>query len=120
MDYIRDWRFTFGEFKRVLQPGGHLVFSMEHPMLKFFDHRQTSNYFHIEQVEYTWRGFGAAVRVPSYRRSMAEVFNSLIETGFRLEQVLEPLPTETFKEKAPDDYEELSRTPGFLCIRAVG
>jgi len=35
-----------------------------------------------------------------------------------LERLLEPVPTEEFRKKAPEDYEELSRRPGFLCIRA--
>lgn len=119
MDYVHDWRATFGEFFRVLKPGGTLVFSIEHPMMKYFDHQAASNYFDIERVTYTWRGFGTPVEVPSYRRSLADVFNPLINAGFTLDMVLEPLPTAEFKEKAPKDYEELTRQPGFMCIRAV-
>lgn len=118
MDYIRDWRAAFSEFRRVLLPGGVLVFSMEHSMLKFLDHRAESNYFQVDRVSYTWRGFGAPVQVPSYRRPLGEVFNSLIEAGFALEKVLEPLPTQAFKEADPEDYDKLIREPGFLCIRA--
>jgi ubiquinone/menaquinone biosynthesis C-methylase UbiE len=119
MDYIKNWRATFGEFFRVLKPGGTLVFSMEHPMMKFFDHQAESNYFDVDRVTYTWRGFGTPVEVPSYRRSLAEIFNPLVDAGFTLDMVLEPLPTEEFKERAPKDYEELTRQPGFVCIRAV-
>ena len=119
MDYIKNWRATFAEFFRVLKPGGILVFSMEHPMMKYFDHQAESNYFDVDQVTYTWRGFGTPVEVPSYRRSLAEIFNPLIESGFTLDMVLEPLPTEEFKERAPRDFEELTHQPGFMCIRAV-
>ncbi|MBW6465316.1 MAG: class I SAM-dependent methyltransferase [Brevefilum sp.] len=119
MDYIKNWQATFEEFYRVLKPGGALVFSMEHPMMKYFDHREGGNYFDVEWVTYTWRGFGTPVEVPSYRRSLAEIFNPLIKAGFTLDTVLEPLPTEEFKVSSPKDYEELTCQPGFMCIRAV-
>ena len=119
LDYVRDWRAVFGEFQRVLMPGGVLVFSMEHPTMKYLDFLEESNYFQTELVSYTWKGFGLPVEVPSYRRSLAEVFNPLIEAGFVIDRVLDPLPIETFKETEPENYEKLQREPGFLCIRAL-
>jgi SAM-dependent methyltransferase len=118
MDYVKDWERVFGEFYRVLREGGTLVFSMEHPYPKYHDHRETSNYFEVELVEYEWTGFGEAVRVPSYRRPLSEVINPLIRAGFVVEQILEPIPTEAFRQQDPEDYEELSRSPGFMCVRA--
>jgi len=47
------------------------------------------------------------------------VFNPLIRTGFRIDYVLEPLPTAEFAEKDPKHYAELIREPGFLCVRVV-
>jgi ubiquinone/menaquinone biosynthesis C-methylase UbiE len=119
MDYVRDWEPTFSEFHRVLKAGGILVFSMEHPHPKFEIHRETSNYFEIELVVYTWRGFGTPVNVPSFRRSLGGVINPLLRSGFILEQILEPKPTPEFKQEDPQDYEELSRRPGFLCVKAI-
>jgi hypothetical protein len=43
----------------------------------------------------------------------------LIGAGFVLEQFLEPRPAEGFKHKDPEDYEKLSKGPGFLCVRAM-
>ena len=119
MDYVKDWEPTLLEFHRVLKPRGVLVFSMEHPHTKYEEHRETSNYFNVELVEYTWRGFGKPVRVPSYRRPLSGVINPLLRAGFMLDQILEPLPTEEFKEMDPEEYEELMRSPGFMCVRAV-
>lgn len=119
MDYVWDWEPTFIEFHRILKAGGILVFSMEHPHPKFELHRENCNYFNTELVEYTWRGFGKPVNVPSYRRPLSEVINPLLQSGFILEQILEPMPTPEFKQAAPQDYEELSHSPGFLCVKAV-
>jgi SAM-dependent methyltransferase len=115
LDYVEDWGPVFSEFYRVLKKGGVLVFSIEHPYTKYAIYHETSNYFKTETVEYTWKGFGAPVNVPSYRRPFSEVINPLVEVGFTLDKLLEPLPTEKFREK---DYEKLIKRPGFLCVRA--
>ena len=119
MDYVKDWEPAFKEFHRVLKAGGCLVFSMEHPYGKFYIHQETGNYYNVELVEYTWRGFGKPVIVPSYRRPLSGVINPLLKAGFTLDQILEPLPTREFRLLAPEDYEELIRSPGFMCVRAV-
>ena len=119
LDYIENWRSVFREFARVLRPGGTLVFSIHHP---FFDYVyfRSKNYFLTERVGSEWRGFpGVKVYMPSIRRPMEEVFNPLIEAGFRLDRTLEPKVTEELKASDPRHYEELSREPAFLCIRAV-
>ena len=119
MDYVKDWEPAFNEFHRVLKKGGCLVFSMEHPYGKFYFHKEAGNYFDVELVEFTWRGFGKPVIVPSYRRPLSGVINPLLKAGFTLDQILEPLPTEEFSLIEPEEYEELIHSPGFMCVRAV-
>ncbi len=121
MDYVRDWGRVFGEFRRVLRRGGHLVFSVEHPCSTFVRHvyRGEGNYFETQIVNTQFTGFGEPVSVPAYRRSLEAIINTLIKAGLVLEQILEPTPTERFREADPEEYEKLSRMPGFLCLRAV-
>ena len=118
LEYVRDWRATFAEFRRVLKPAGHLVISVTHP---FFDstYFKTEKYFDTELVHSEWRGFGPRVRMPSYRRSLEETLNPFGETGFLIQRMLEPKPTLDFKAADPRHYDELMRSPCFLCIRAM-
>jgi SAM-dependent methyltransferase len=118
MEYIEDWYSTFREFHRVLCQGGHFILSVTHP---FFDYTyfKSNNYFETELVGSEWRGFNTVrVHMPSFRRSLEATINPIIEAGFRLERILEPKPTEEFKEADPKNYKELLEQPSFLCIRA--
>ncbi len=118
MEYIEDWNSTFREFYRVLRPGGHFILSVTHP---FFDYTyfKSNNYFETELVGNEWQGFNTVkVHMPSFRRSLEATLNPLMEASFCLERILEPKPTEEFKEADPEDYEELLKWPSFLCIRA--
>ena len=118
LDYVRDWPAVFGQFHRLLRRPGWFVLSVGHPFADFKRHNE-GNYFHIERVEEEWRGFGTPVRVSLYRRPLQELVNPLLEAGFVLERILEPRPTEEFRLAEPKDYEELSREPGFICVRAL-
>jgi hypothetical protein len=102
----------------VLDRPGYLIFSISHPCADFLLYNP-ANYFQTELVEWEWRGFGIPVRVPAYRRPLSAALNPLLEAGFVLERILEPIPTEQFKQADPKGYEKLSRQPGFLCIRAA-
>jgi SAM-dependent methyltransferase len=117
LDYIEDWRSLFAEFKRILKPGGLFQFSCGHPAFdaEYYD---TNKYFSIEQVKCTWRGFGKVVVMPSYRRSLQEMLMPLMETGLALEKLVEPLPTEEFRQSDPKRFQSLMHRPSFLCIQA--
>ena len=119
LDYVEDWDLAFQEFFRVLRGQGHVVFSVGHPFDDFYRHHATSNYFEVEQVEETWRGFGGEVQMPYYRRPLSALINPLIRAGFIIERILEPRPLAEFKEQDSEDYEKLIKQPGFICFRAV-
>ncbi len=66
LDYVEDWGLVFGEFHRVLDHGGYLVFSSDHPFVRYDNDPETYDYFKIDLVEYVWTGFGFPVNVPYY------------------------------------------------------
>ena len=118
MDYVQDWSIPFMEFHRILRPGGYFVFSVQHPFSSF-TYYGTENYFATERVGCDWKGFGEKpVYMPDIRRPLEDMLNPVIEAGFRLDKILEPKVTEELKEADPKHYEELSKQPVFLCIRA--
>jgi SAM-dependent methyltransferase len=118
LDYVKDWNRTFKEFYRVLRKSGVLVFSVCHPFSGMSLH-DSGRYFDTELFNSRWAGFGAPVNVPAYRRPLGAVINPLLKAGFSLEHILEPVPTRRFKKELPQDYKELTRRPGFMCVRAV-
>lgn len=118
LDYIEDWGPLFREFYRVLRPGGTFVCSFGNPVFDYA-YVQSDNYHQVELFEMEWGGFGEPrPTVRAYRRPLSAAINPLLEAGFVLNRVLEPLPTEEFKAADPEDYEKLRRHPGFLCLRA--
>jgi SAM-dependent methyltransferase len=119
LEYIEDWRPTLREFFRLLAPGGCLVLSVSHPFSDF-TYFGSDRYFETELVASQWKGFHPLrVLMPSYRRSLEETLNPLLESGFWLDRVLEPRPTADFRTADPRHFEELSRQPCFLCVRAL-
>ena len=121
LDYIRDWDFVFGEFRRLLKRHGWLVFSVEHPFDQFYERPQATGYFGTERVTHTydWPELPRTIRIPLYRRPLAAMIQPLLGAGFRLEALLEPQPTPEFRLLEPDNYAKLMRQPGFICFRAV-
>lgn len=111
LGYVKDWRRTFAEFARVLKPGGFVVFSVMHPIDTLDDY---ANYFDVEPRTKDW-----SIEVPYFRRPFSEIVNPLLETGFEIDELAEPQPTDAFREKRPERYEKESKRPVFLCVRAV-
>lgn len=114
LHYLRDWGPTLAEFRRVLRPGGWLVFSTHHPAADAMLFHP-ARYLEVEEVEDDWGEVGI---VRFYRRPLSRIVNDVVDAGFAIECLDEPLPTDAFREARPDAYERNLRQPGFLLIRA--
>ncbi|UCD95410.1 MAG: class I SAM-dependent methyltransferase [Candidatus Zixiibacteriota bacterium] len=117
LDYIRDWGRLFQQFYRILRNSGLLVFSVGHPFTDFL-HSKRPDYYATETVEATWTSFGIPVVVPYMRRPLQEMIDSIVNSGFAVEKVLEPEPSEELKRKCPRIRKGLSKLPKFICFRA--
>ncbi|WP_248515671.1 class I SAM-dependent methyltransferase [Salinarchaeum laminariae] len=112
LDHLPSLEAPFQEFARILEEGGFLVISVRHPLRNASEYEDWTYYETERQIE-DW-----GVETPHYTRPLQSILNELVAAGFQLEHVSEPEPTETFREAAPKEYEQLSKRPQFLCLRA--
>lgn len=117
LHYIKNWEPPLSEFMRILKPLGCLIFSVHHPFMDFaVYHRE--NYFATELLTDEWDTSAGKVKVQFYRRPLHKIISAVIQAGFTIEKLLEPLPTEKFRETQPEIYKRLTKKPHFLFIRA--
>ncbi|MCE5286690.1 MAG: class I SAM-dependent methyltransferase [Pelosinus sp.] len=117
LHYIKNWELPLGEFNRILTSSGQLIFSVHHPFMDFVVFRR-ENYFSTELLTDEWDTSAGKVKVQFYRRPLHKIISAVIQAGFTIEKLLEPMPTEKFRETQPERYNELMQKPHFLFIRA--
>jgi ubiquinone/menaquinone biosynthesis C-methylase UbiE len=121
LDYVKELKEVFGEFRRVARSGARLVFSMAHPMRDLADERRRGDetYFDTSQFGRYWPEFGEPEPyVQAYRRPLSDILNGLTESGWCLDRFVEPRPLTEMKAVSERLYAELSKSPVFVCIRA--
>ncbi|TJV05207.1 MAG: class I SAM-dependent methyltransferase [Mesorhizobium sp.] len=125
LHYVEDVARLFGTVHRALSPGGHFVFSTEHPIymaptkpgwLVDAEGRKT---WPVDQylVEGPRKTDWLAKGVVKYHRTMGSTLNSLIQSGFTIEHVEDFCPTAEQIAARPELAEELER-PMFLLVSA--
>jgi SAM-dependent methyltransferase len=114
LHYLHDWRPALEQMRRVLKPNGWLLLSTHHPAADAA-RVQTSNYLATEYVVEEWDWVGM---VEFFRRPLAEIVQSLTDSGFVIEQLVEPIPTDEFRAAKPEAYNRILSQPEFMIIKA--
>ncbi len=121
LDYIEDWDTLFHEFCRILNDGGRFVMSIHHPFFLDLKNNQEKieihkNYFLTQSVEEDWAPAG--IGIPSYRRPLNDISNAFWKSGFLIERIIEPKPTEAWKDIHEPFYRKWMQHPVIICISA--
>jgi ubiquinone/menaquinone biosynthesis C-methylase UbiE len=99
LHYLQDWTAPLAELRRVLEPGGRLLLSVNHPSVyKFF--YPDADYFAVTQFseEYTLKD-GQSMVLTYWHRPLHAMTDAFTEAGFRISVISEP----PFSPDAPRD-----------------
>ena len=124
--YIEDFEGVIKNIYNLLDKNGIFLFSQEHPLCTCHSsgnrwtkddngdklHLNLANYGVEVERESVW----FVNNVKKYHRTFSTIVNTLIEAGFTIEKMIEPLPTAELLEKYPD-YKDLFHKPDFLLIK---
>lgn len=126
--YVKDFAHLVKIIYEKLNPGGILLFSQEHPITtapKFgpvWTKDDAGNRLYYNLADYMVSGerhvYWFIDGVEKYHRPLSEILNTLISTGFRIEKVVEPLPSQDALEKRPELADEFHKT-SCIIIKAI-
>lgn len=125
--YVEDFEKLMNEIAGVLNDGGYLIFSQEHPIttapLKGYSwtkdengnviHYNLADYMRVGKRKVNWLVDG----VVKYHRNMAFIVNAIAQAGFRIENAFETMPDgDPMAEE--NLYHKEFHKPHFLIFKA--
>ena len=127
LQYVEDFGALVKDVYEILNEDGLFVFSQENPINTCFSggsrwtkdengnklYANLANYSLEGERESKWFVDG----VKKYHRTFSTICNTLIEAGFTIERMIEPVPTPELLEKYPEQA-DLYHKPDFLLVRA--
>ncbi|WP_264740052.1 class I SAM-dependent methyltransferase [Cytobacillus firmus] len=124
--YIKSFEAICKKVYDCLKPGGSFVFSVEHPIFtsrneQDWYHDDKGNRLHWAVDNYQLEGLRETTflteNVIKYHRTFSTYVNALINAGFNIRTIKEPIPSEDMLISIPEMKHELRR-PMFLIISA--
>lgn len=126
--YVEDFAGVVKNVYNLLNENGIFIFSQENPLCTCHSGGQRwtkdengnklylnlSNYGIEGERESTW----FVDNVKKYHRTFSSIVNTLIEVGFSINKMIEPLPTEEILSQYPA-YKDLFHKPDFLLVKCT-
>jgi len=91
--------------------------STQHPVMDWL--RKGGSYFQTTLETDLWHTPAGDQPVHFWREPLSALCTAATGAGFFIEKLIEPMPAETMRERYPEDYEQLSKEPGFLILRLL-
>ncbi|MBR5896608.1 MAG: class I SAM-dependent methyltransferase, partial [Lachnospiraceae bacterium] len=127
LHYVEDFEGVLKNINNLLVKDGYFIFSQESPLSTCFSggdrwtkdengnklHLNLTNYGREDEKSSEW----FVNDVKRYHRMFSTIVNSLVDAGFSVERMIEPLPNEEILAKYPD-YDDLFHKPDFLLVKA--
>jgi 2-polyprenyl-3-methyl-5-hydroxy-6-metoxy-1,4-benzoquinol methylase len=124
--YIEDFEGVLKNIYSMLSTGGVFVFSQEHPLNTShsggdrWTRDDDGNKLFLNLKDYAVEGERESVwfvdDVKIYHRMFSTIINNLIDAGFVIEKMIEPIPDEEILKKYPS-HADLRHKPDFMLIR---
>ena len=126
--YIKSFSRLLGNISNLLKDNGLVIYSQEHPLTTAPKdganwtinengeplYYNLSDYMDSGERSVKWFVDG----VIKYHRPFSEIVNMLIEAGFKIERIIEPLPDKKALQLIPKMKNDIHK-PNFLIIRAI-
>jgi ubiquinone/menaquinone biosynthesis C-methylase UbiE len=114
LHYLEDWTAPLAELRRVLNAGGRLILSVNHPMLHKLMNRG-ADYFAVEAFSYDVEHAGRTVVYTNWHRPLQAMSDAFTAAGFRISAISEPpVDPETPTELLPQDLKNPTRFVSFI------
>ena len=125
-EHIDEMDSAVAELARVVRPGGRFVFMLNHPLLQTPGSGWIDDHV-LDPPEQYWRigpyltettsveEVQKDVFIPFVHRPLCRYVNALVEAGFGLERMIEPVPPPGFLARAAA-YEDAATIPRLLVL----
>ena len=127
--YVKDFNKLCGDVYNLLDDGGYFIYSSEHPLntapiLNEECHGKNridiggKRYYLLSDYNRCGKRFKNwnYCDVEKYHRNFSEVINTLVKNKFKIEELLEPTPTDEMIEKV-DKFKYQFDRPYFLFVK---